>query len=166
LIGLFEYRGCEDADELADETLDRTARAILKQGFTFEGNPIAYMRGVARNIYLESRRKNRAVSQELLPELGDIVAQAPSEAANTEPLFACLEDCLARLPDERRSLLLRYYQGQKSAKVDGRQQLAQEKGIELNALRIQVFRLRNVVRQCVNRCAKSREMKRGFEHSI
>ena len=121
---------------------------------------MAYLRGVARNVYLESLRKNRTVSQDLLPELADTVAQSPLDNSGIEPIHDCLDRCLARLTDDRRALLLRYYQGEKSCKIDGRLQLAQEKGIELNALRIQVFRLRNIVRQCVEVCADSREIAR------
>ena len=59
LILLFRYRGCHVAEELADETIDRTARAVLKTDFQFEGDLLAYFRGVARNIYLEWVRKEQ-----------------------------------------------------------------------------------------------------------
>jgi DNA-directed RNA polymerase specialized sigma24 family protein len=160
LIALFHFRGCSGPEELADQTLDRTARAILKPGFVFEGDPMAYLRGVARNVYLESRRKSRIDGQVVSHEV-DSVPQAPLDNSGAEPLFLCLDRCLAQLAEDKRTLLLRYYQGERSAKIDGRLQLAQERGMELNALRIQVFRLRNVVRQCVERCcADSREIVR------
>jgi DNA-directed RNA polymerase specialized sigma24 family protein len=152
LMTLFECRGCDSPEELADETLDRTARAILKPGFMFDGNPMAYLRGVARNVWLESLRRFRMVSQESLPELADLVAQTPEEIAGKELLFDCLDRCLAQIAADKRSLLLSYYQGEKSAKIDRRLQLAQERGLESNALRLQVFRMRNTVRQCVESC--------------
>jgi DNA-directed RNA polymerase specialized sigma24 family protein len=160
LVALFTCRGCECPDELADETLDRTARAILKSGFVFEGNPMAYLRGVARNICLESLRKRRTISQDELPEFAEAVSEPSRDNSGIEPVFDCLDRCLARLADDKRTLLLRYYQGEKSSKIDGRLQLAQERGIELNALRIQVFRLRGVVRQCVKSCTDSGEIAR------
>jgi DNA-directed RNA polymerase specialized sigma24 family protein len=154
LMTLFEYRGCDSPEELADETLDRTARAILKPGFMFDGNPMAYLRGVARNVWLESLRRFRTVSQESLPELADLAAQTPEEIADRELLFGCLDRCLAQMAPDKRSLLLRYYRGEKSAKIDGRLQLAQERGLESNALRLQVFRMRNIVRLCVESCVR------------
>jgi DNA-directed RNA polymerase specialized sigma24 family protein len=160
LITLFQCRGSVSPEELADQTLDRTARAIAKPGFTFEGNPIAYLRGVARNVFLESLRKNRTVSQEELPELADTIAHPETSNSGIEPVYACLEGCLSRMADDKRDLLLRYYQGEKSVKIDGRMQLAKERGIELNALRIQVFRLRSSVRRCVESCTESREIAR------
>jgi DNA-directed RNA polymerase specialized sigma24 family protein len=162
LTTLFAFRGCEAVEELADETMDRAARAILKPGFSFEGNPIAYLRGVARNVHLESLRRNRTVSQEVLPELADCVAQASSGTSQIEQLHECLDRCLARLPSDKRSLLLRYYRGERSAKIDGRLQLAQEEGVEVTTLRIQVFRLRKSVRRCVEGCTKAKEMEPGF----
>ena len=162
LVALFECRGCEASEDLADETLDRTALSIRKPGFTFEGNPIAYLRGVARNVYLESLRKNRTISQETLPEFADRVAQVPTDGCRKESLADCLDGCLGQLPDDRRAFLLSYYQGERSAKIDGRAKLAQKEGIELNALRIQIFRLKNTVRKCVESCARAREIEPRF----
>ena len=53
LILLFRWRGCYIAEELADETIDRTARAVLKPGFQYQGDQVLYFRGVARNVFLE-----------------------------------------------------------------------------------------------------------------
>jgi len=161
LVVLFQYRRCVAPEELADETLDRTARAILKPGFAFEGNRMAYLRGVARNVYLESLRGTRTVSHDALPELINTVAGTPFESG-IEPLYICLDRCLEKLPGPKRGLLLRYYRGEKSAKIDGRLRMAQEEGIDLNALRLQVFRLRKIVRQCVERCAKTNEIELQF----
>jgi DNA-directed RNA polymerase specialized sigma24 family protein len=161
LVALFKCRRCEAPEELADETMDRTARAILKPGFAFEGTPIAYLRGVARNVYLESLRRTRTVSHDALPELADTVAGNPFDHG-IEPLYVCLDQCLAKLQSGKRALLLRYYRGEKSAKIDGRLRMAQEEGIDLNTLRLQVFRLRKIVRQCVERCAKTNEIQLQF----
>lgn len=158
LVALFEFRGCHGAEDLADETLDRAARAILKPGFIDAGNPIAYLRGVARNVHLEFLRASRAVSQETMPELAESTAAPLSGERGTEQLHTCLDRCLENLPDHKRDLLLRYYRGDKSAKIDGRSELAQELAIELNTLRLQIFRLRNIVRKCVESCTKSAEM--------
>lgn len=152
LATLFAFRGCESPEELADETLDRTARAIMKPGFIFDGNPMSYVRGVARNVWLESRRRTRTVSQESLPELADTLSQSPADAGEKEQIFGCLDGCLAKMPDNKGGLLLRYYKGEKSEKIDGRLRLAQEAGLEVNALRLQVFRLRNSIRQCLEIC--------------
>lgn len=158
LILLFRCRGCTSAEELADETLDRTARALLKPDFTFSGPPMVYMRGVGRNIYLEWLRTQRRVSLEPISE-GPHELPAPVQHTDEqEAIHACLDRCLKALPGDKRALLIRYYRNEKRSKIEDRQLLAEETGLGLNALRIQIFRLRNTVRQCVENCCRQQEM--------
>jgi len=157
LIVLFRLRGCPAPEDLADETIDRTARALLKPEFSFEGSPIAYFRGVARNVYLESLRRERRLIQDSIEDVME-PATPPAGDAAVERQFACLEDCLDRLPPERKELLLNYYRGEKRSKIDHRQQLAATGGSGMNALRLQVFRLRKIVRNCMQNCIRSHEM--------
>lgn len=162
LILLFRYRGCHVAEELADETIDRTARAVLKPDFQYEGDVLAYFRGVARNIYLEWLRREGRMRTEPIPE-SELEAPADDLRANIDSgRQACLDLCLSRLPTTRKALLIRYYQSDKRAKIDGRQLLAKEMGVGLNALRIQVFRLRNSLRKCVDGCKARRETEGSF----
>ena len=158
LILLFRYRGCPIPEELADETIDRTARAVLKPGFLYEGDTVAYFRGVARNVYLEWLRKEHRFPTEPI-SVGNIELAAPTDTAdNGDLIHACLDRCLNALPPARKALVIRYYQMDKRAKIDGRQLLAEEFGIGLNALRIQVFRLRNALRRCVEKCQSKGEI--------
>jgi DNA-directed RNA polymerase specialized sigma24 family protein len=152
LILLFRWRGCQVAEELADETIDRTARALLKPDFSYQGDPIAYFRGVAHNIYREWLRKERRFPTESISEgyLELPVLHGGTEKSDLS--LTCLEHCLNALLPTKRTLLIRYYRSDKRAKIDGRQVLAEELGIGLNALRIQVFRLRNGLRRCVENC--------------
>lgn len=158
LIILFRYRGCPNPEEMADETIDRTSRAVTRPGFQLEGAPVSFIRGVARNVYLEWLRNERRHPTEPLPEEHSSL-QAPSPADEEEELVsACLESCLTRLPPPKRDLLLQYYRHDGAAKIDARQKLAEQQGLGLNALRIQVFRLRNLVRDCVEECRKRNEI--------
>jgi DNA-directed RNA polymerase specialized sigma24 family protein len=152
LILLFRYRGCHIPEELADETIDRTARAVLKPDFHFQGEPVAYVRGVARNVHLEWLRKERRLPTEPISEVDRGLPASASGTAQEEMLHACLESCLNTLAPAKKSLLIRYYGSEKRGKIDGRQLLAEELGIGLNALRIQAFRLRAALRVCVEKC--------------
>jgi len=152
LILLFRYRGCHTPEELADETIDRTARIVVKPDFSYQGEPIAYFRGVARNVYLEWLRKQRRLPTEPLSETNFEVPDSGTESGMGEDMHGCLERCLNALPNAKRSLLIRYYGSEKRDKIDGRQSLAAELGIGLNALRIQAFRLRSILRSCVEKC--------------
>ena len=158
LILLFRYRGCHIPEELADETIDRTARAILDPQFHYQGERIAYFRGVARNVYFEWLRKERRIPTEPISEANPDLAAPVDRSENDDLLHACLERCLNALPQEKKMLLIRYYRSEKKAKIDGRQLLAEELGIGLNALRIQVFRLRNAMRRCVVKCTAEGEI--------
>jgi DNA-directed RNA polymerase specialized sigma24 family protein len=158
LISLFHYRGCHVPEELADETIDRTARAIVKPNFHYEGDPIAYFRGVARNVYREWLRDQLRVRTEPISEATlEVPVPVDSPGENDLPQ-TCLERCLDALPPEKKLLLLRYYRSEKKAKIDGRQLLAEELSIGLNALRIHVFRLRNTLRRCVDKCTAEDEI--------
>jgi DNA-directed RNA polymerase specialized sigma24 family protein len=152
---LFRFRGCPDPEDLADKTIDRTARAVSKPGFIYEGDPTAYFRGVARNIYYEWQRSARPVS--LSDEFPEVPAPQ-NRTSDVENRFACLEHCLNALSIDKKALLLRYYRDDKKAKIDHRQLLAKEAGVGLNTLRIKVFRLRNIVRQCVETCLSENEI--------
>jgi DNA-directed RNA polymerase specialized sigma24 family protein len=156
LIYLFTCRGCHTPEDLADETLDRTALAINKPGFQYQGDPVAYLHGVAQNILHEWLRKQRRFIQE--PISGDVADKRSwrVEQSDREILSSCLENCLMKLQPEKRQVLLRYYQNDKGAKIRDRKDLAGEVGS--NALRIQLFRLRKQVRHCVERCVRQHEM--------
>jgi DNA-directed RNA polymerase specialized sigma24 family protein len=158
LILLFRYRGCHIPEELADETIDRTARAMVNPDFHYQGDPTPYFRGVARNVYLEWLRKERRLPTDPISE-SNLELPAPVDHSGMDDLLQeCLERCLNALPPEKKMLLIRYYQSDKRAKIDGRQVLAEGLGIGLNALRIQVFRLRNATRRCVEKCTAKREI--------
>lgn len=158
LILLFRYRGCHIPEELADETIDRTARARRNPDFHYQGDPTAYFRGVARNVYLEWLRKESRFRTEPISEANLELAAPADSPEKGDLLQACLERCLNTLPPEKKMLLIRYYRSDKRAKIDGRHLLAEEFGIGLNALRIQVFRLRSAMRRCVENCTAKAEI--------
>jgi len=158
LILLFRWRGCYVPEELADETIDRTARAVLKPDFHYQGDKALFFRAVARIVFLEWLRKERRLPTDPISETH---TELPAIPLNPEPdslRQACLEHCLNALPPAKKVLIIRYYRSDKREKIDGRQLLAEELGIGLNALRIQVFRLRNELRQCVANCEVKGEM--------
>ena len=55
--------------------------------------------------------------------------------------------------EESRTLLLRYYEGERQAKISNRQRLASLLGVSDNALRSRVQRLRDRLEQCVQGCS-------------
>jgi DNA-directed RNA polymerase specialized sigma24 family protein len=150
---VFLYRQCPDPDELVRETLDRAGRKLLELGSRFEGNdPAPYVFGVAWNVARESFRRP---STEPLDDGKEIPGPGPAEEGEDEDKelrSVCLDRCLGRLAEDDRDLALKYYRGEKRAKIQQRATLARELGVSANALRLKVHRITRRLRQCVFEC--------------
>ena len=148
LIQLFIWRGCRDPESHADETINRVIRKI-DEGEEVR-DPISYAHGVARRLLLEIFKKQER-EQIGIDELPPLVAQ-PEEQDDGELGVLCLRRCLNRLPEESRQLIVLYYQGEKSARVETRKRLAESLRITLGGLRYRAFDLRQRLQGCVERC--------------
>jgi DNA-directed RNA polymerase specialized sigma24 family protein len=148
---IFLYRHCPDVDELVDETLDRAGRRLLELGDRFEGSdPARYVFGVAWNVARESfrRRSSEPLSEDReIPDPGSDDADESKELRDT-----CLDRCLGQLSAHDRRLALQYYEGEGGTRVRRRAELARDRGVSLNALRLKVHRLTRHLRQCVFDC--------------
>jgi RNA polymerase sigma factor (sigma-70 family) len=142
LIKLFTCRGCAEAEDLADETINRVIARISDIADKYVGDPIAYFYAVAGKIHLEYLRKIRRPS----------AAPPVVIDEDIEEQFDCLEQCMQTLPPENQQLVIAYYRSEKRAKVVGRQQLADSLGIAINALRIRAHRIRAQLLVCVTTC--------------
>src|SRR5215510_7133114 len=102
LIKFFEWRGSFFPEELADETLDRTARKI-DEGEKIEKNVTALALGIARFVFLEKfkRPDSRRAGME---ELASVAAPPEHRAENDDLWVACLRECLRDLSEENREL--------------------------------------------------------------
>jgi DNA-directed RNA polymerase specialized sigma24 family protein len=147
LIKIFVCRGCTTAEELADETINRVAKKLHEILDNYVGDPALYFYGVAQMVHLEYLRKNTAPPPHTL-------SAADQEA---ELKYACLEECMERLSDRNRELILLYYGEDRQAKIDRRKELAERLGIGTNALWIRAHRIRESLRECVSQCLKRRQ---------
>ena len=152
LIRLFEWRGCDGAEDLADETLNRVARRLAEGVELRSSDSFGYFYGVAHLVYKEvlrrSSREYRALESGEWPQ----PICMPEEEEPADRRLECLRCCLAQVPQDQRDLLLRYHQGENN--IRNRKALAGELGIPLNALRIRVHRVRRKVEDCVHGCLK------------
>jgi RNA polymerase sigma factor (sigma-70 family) len=161
LITYFEFRSSPDPAKAADDTIDRVIRLLDNGREIFSENPASFFLGVARNLVKEGLQ-----SQQRIVSYDDISPAAeprvrPDELWEREELreseerrAQCLESCLASLSADARDLILRYYLGEKTAKIAGRRQLAVELGVPLNALRIRAFRIREKLERCHRDCCE------------
>ena len=142
LIKIFACRGCLEAEDLADETINRVTSKLPEIHTTYTGEPARYFYGVANKVHLEYTRRKP------VPPLPD--PKTDCEQAELE--YACLDRCVAKLTSEQRELVLSYYQEEKHAKIEHRKLLASRLGIAANALRIRAHRIRASLQECVKEC--------------
>ena len=151
LAKMFEWRGCLDPEGLTDDVFDRVSRKVHEVRPTYEGDPRLYFRAVANNVIKEELKKIKTrVSLEGLdqpqPEL-----QNQDEAENMDE---CLQSCLQELSDDKRDLILAYYSKEKQAKIDHRSELAQQLGVSVQTLRVNVYRIRASLQKCIQNCLR------------
>jgi DNA-directed RNA polymerase specialized sigma24 family protein len=147
LLRLFEWRGARFPEDLADETLARVARR-LGDGIEIRAeDPFRYVCGVAHLVFKESLREaRRTVPSEEAPEP---ITEPDLPDFDPDERLDALRACLESLGDVQRRLVLDYHQGERRGRIDGRKQIAERLGIELNALRIRVHRLRTRLEGCI-----------------
>ncbi|MBS1791414.1 MAG: hypothetical protein JST85_27125 [Acidobacteria bacterium] len=152
LVRLFEWRGCPFPEDHADETVNRIARKISEGEVIRE--PAQYAIGVARYLVLEIQ-KERVKQQNAFSALAND-EPATYEFDELEPRAACLDRCLQKLAAQDRELMLLYYQGEKSQKIENRKRLTDRFNASLNTLRMRALRLRDKLLACVETCLQKK----------
>ena len=145
LTTIFASRGCRVPEELADETMDRVSRRVADIRDTYSGNKVLYFLGVANNVHHEFLKR---------PTLSNPVPVV-TERHDQERTHACLEVCINKLTERSQHLIRNYYAEDKQKKVALRRVLAEQLGINLNALRARALRIREELQVCIERCLTS-----------
>lgn len=161
LIKFFECRNCENAQELADETINRVTRKI-SEGETIPPNALsAYFYGVARNIVRESKVN----PEKIIISVDDLESLHPTtppslvmnplnlEEDVLKQMLECLDSCLGELSEKDQEIVLVYYEGECGAKIANRKKIATLFGMNINNLRIRVYRIREKLERCVQLCS-------------
>ena len=150
LILFFRSRGCHDGEHLADEAFNRAEKRI-GQGVQVEADdPVAYFMGIARLLVYEDRRKHNRPVPEPPP--------APDHEG-LENLHECHEKCFLTLDPDTRGMLIEYCEVEHKDKGEKSKQLAGRLGITVNALRLRVFRIRDGLAKCREKCLKEKREK-------
>lgn len=152
LVRFFEWRGVDAADEHSDETINRVARRI-DEGQAID-NLRSYFYGVARMVYMEALRDQEHAPVALEEAIHDL-RQEITEEIEQDPRVVCFDRCLDSLPPQNRYLIVNYYEEEKRAKIELRQDLADRLQIPMNALRIRAHRIRLNLEKCITTCLQA-----------
>ena len=146
LTRFFIHKGCTDADDLFDKTVDIVVGKV-ESGAQYS-NPLTYCYGVARNVWYEDTRERKTVAIEF-----DVVSFEHPDPKVREQELQCLERCLTQLPPGDREIIVQYHAGQGRDRIEARRALALGMG-GTNVLRIRMCRIRKELRICVVACIK------------
>lgn len=159
LVCFFASRGCVEAEDLAMETTMRVAAKCALVNCADNNETVRYFYGVARNVLHEWQRdaeRDQKDRDSIRRELGGVLRE-PGEDPQQEVAHLCLERCMTHLTERARRLIVSYYELEKAEKIDRHRTLANEFGKSGNALRIEVHRIRKLLRQCVSLCVSGED---------
>jgi len=149
LVRFFQWNNIEDADRLADETLDRLARRIAADRNNPNGSatdavkePEKFATGIARLLLHEYWRQQQRHEHALQAMKQQDWTTGEVSGHETEVLAAVLDECLSTLPPVQRELIEKYYGTEGRNQIESRKQLASQHNISLNALRNRAMRIR------------------------
>lgn len=155
LVRIFAWRKCADPEGMADEVFDRVCRRLPELEREFEGNPRVYCYAVANNLIKEYQKK---LKLNVLVEGVDVACEPPQDTEDTTTEFReqCLDECLQKLPERKRELILSYYSKNKHAKIVQRAEMARQLGISIETLRVRMSRMRRTLEACIELCLERR----------
>lgn len=137
-------KGLSDAEDLADETVNRVMKRLPEIRDTYVGERVKYFHGVARYIIREAGRRKEVTVDELPG------TSTESEVHSDE--YDCLVKCLRFLPRDKRELILDYYIYDGRDKIVQHRRMASELGISEGALRGRAHHVRGNLEKCIQQC--------------
>lgn len=143
LVSLFH--DFSDAEELADEVLDRMIRKAAQEGVEIQGDVWHYALAVARYVRKEYLKKTHLVTS------SDLIESARVEAVDTSELLELLVECLKELTPDESELILEYHSQEGRNKIEQREKQAADLGISLGSLRVRAYRIRAALEQKIQR---------------
>lgn len=142
----FLTRGAAEAEDLVHEAF-LLAFDRLAAGEEFAGDAGAWLRGTLRNLVKAWWRERRKLPQDVADRLSLLAEEADAAAtAESHELQAALDHCLGLLAPEDRDLVARRYE--RGMRVT---QIAKDLRRNAATVRVQLFRIRQALKNCVER---------------
>jgi DNA-directed RNA polymerase specialized sigma24 family protein len=155
LVSFFDRKNCVNADELADETLNRVARRLEEEGKLASETPEKFCYITAKFVFMESLRykekENVPFDEVIENKLFDKISE---DEVIKEKRLDCLENCTNSLDELNRELIFGYYFGEERIKIENRRSLAKKFELSPNALSIRACRIREKLQICMEKCVE------------
>lgn len=154
LLNFFDFKGCEDAETLVDETINRVTERIFRATPDEADFPVQFVYGVARKIHLESYSA---------PKIYTLNEELPLDASVSETEFFgddardCMQICLKELKEADSKLVFAYFGVSKKNKLEEREALSKDNGESINALRVRISRIRQKLQKCQKNCLNGKK---------
>lgn len=158
LIRIFVSKGFNDAEDMADEAMDRVGNRVPELRDTYVGEKARYFHGVARFLILEHGRKPEIPTEDVPVTLPEINRQSDE--------YECLLKCLKFLAQDKRDLILDYYLYHGHDKIEHHRVMAAELGITDGALRGRAFQVRSRLEKCISNCIPTVNKTKNASRSI
>jgi RNA polymerase sigma factor (sigma-70 family) len=148
LVRIFVSKGFSDAEDLADETINRVMVRLPDIRANYRGEPAYYFHGVARNIIRESSRRKEVTA-------GVIEGRVEPDSGPNDD-HDCLGHCLDLLPASKRDLILEYYLYDGHDKVEHHKRMAGQLKISEGAVRSRAYQIRTNLEKWMRECTLRR----------
>ena len=145
LVKTFVFNGFNDAEDLADETINRVMGRLQDIRMRYTNDPAYYFHGVARNVIRERRRRKEISAEQI------VIVVEPKVEPSEESV--CLGHCLHRLSASKRDLILEYYLYEGHRKVAHHKDMAGALKITTGAIRNRAHKIRSNLADCMRECA-------------
>lgn len=148
---LFFLKGALEIDALTDETVNRVAKRVDTLDRTLVENPRTVFWGFARNVFLENVREIQGAR--VTTDADDLITKYEGDVGSlVEYKSECLDDCLSKLSDEDSKMMLDYYGYEHGNRNNARDGLADRLSISVGNLHTRVFRIRDLLKKCIQKC--------------
>lgn len=148
----FNCRGCLDPESLADETINRVIHKLptLADSSTSDKAKIFY--GFAKFVYLEHLSESQNHENSLVEFM--MRMNKPESDDEQQHIYQCLSQCLQKQPPDKQMLFVSYYLVERNEKVRRHEEIAEQFGLTINALRKKIFDLKKTLFDCIKNCLK------------
>ena len=154
LENFFVWRNCENAEELTDIVFDRIVKKIT-EGEQIK-NAEAFCVSISKFVLMENRREVLR-TKELDDDTPEITVDADEEVELRRKQLRCLNKCMAKLPEDKRKLLIGYFDTEEKTMIPARKRLAEKLDLTLNSLRIRISRLKTKMEKCTKDCCAEKK---------